>query len=668
MTQLSLLRTRRFAAVFWTQFLGAFNDNLLKNALVLLITYHSLTVLGLSVASLVALCGGIFILPFFLFSATAGELADRYPKSRLMQIVKSVEIAIMVGAAIGFWTENLWLLLAALFAMGTHSSIFGPVKYSILPQLLRSDELVAGNALVETGTFLAILLGTIAGGLGVAFGESGLHAVAVSMLAVAAAGLTASLFIPYTPAQNPSVAIAANPLRPTLEAFRLTRKVRSVYLSVLGASWFWFYGAILLALLPLYGRDVLHASEDVVTFFLALFCVGIGAGSMLCERLSGRKLELGLVPFGSIGMTIFVADLFLVGSPVLVAGGASAGIGDLLATWTGWRIALDLTLLSLFSGFFIVPLTTFIQERSDAAERSRVIAGNNILSAAFMVLASAMLAGLLAAGFSIAQIFLVLALLNAAVAAYIYRVIPEFLLRFVAWLAASVLYRLRVVNGERIPLDGPALLVCNHVTFVDWLVISSASKRPVRFVMDHHIFATKGMGWLFRDAKAIPIAPAHENKAMMDAALDRVAAELAEGELVCIFPEGKITKDGEMNPFKSGSEWIVARTPVLVLPMALRGMWGSFFSRKGGKAMSRPFRRFWSRIELVVGEPVAPEQATAGELARRVAELGGFRVPPPARPYVAPGSDPGVAGSGATPADSGEPTALAAAPAQPRAR
>ena len=650
MGQLGLLRQRRFAAIFWTQFLGAFNDNLLKNALVILIAYRSLTVLGLTPQSLVALCGGLFILPFFLFSATAGQLADRFPKHLLIRAVKAVEIAIMVAAAIGFWTEDLWLLLAALFLMGTHSSIFGPVKYSVLPQLLEPDELVGGNALVETGTFLAILLGTIGGGAAVAFGVTGLTVLGVALLAIAALGLAVGCLVPATPAENASLRIDLNPVRPTLETYRLVRQTRSIFLATLGTSWFWFFGSVVLSMLPTYSRDFLHVSEDVVTLFLALFCVGIGAGSMLCETLSGRKLELGLVPFGTLGMTWFAFDLFLAGG--LSAGSPTEllGIREFLATGRGIRIAADLTLLALFCGFFIVPLSTFIQERTPDGERSRVIAGGNVLSALFMVGASLLLTGLLAAHFTYPHVFLIIAVLNAAASFWVYRVLPEFFFRFVAWMIASVLYRLKVVGRENFPLEGPAVLVCNHVSFVDWLVVASACKRPIRFVMYHGFFRAPLLGWFFRDAKAIPIAPAHESVSTMRAAFDRIARELGEGELVCIFPEGKITATGELNPFKPGIEKIVQRTPVPVIPMALNGLWGSFFSRKDGPAMRRPFRRFWSRIELVVGEPVPPEQVKASDLAVRVAALAGLEPPvvEPARHSASPA--PGESSSTVDPA------------------
>ena len=627
--QLGLLRSRRFAGLFWAQFLGAFNDNLFKNALVILVAYQGATVWGIGSDQLVAMSGGILILPFVLFSATAGQLADRFRKSTLVRWVKLGEIGIMLIAAAGFLTGQIGLLFVVLFLLGCQSSLFGPVKYSILPQLVHDDELVGGNALIETGTFLAILLGTIAGGLIIAEGAGGRTLIAVGVLVIAAAGFASSFLVPPTVAENPSLRIAANPLQPLRETYAITRRQRAVFLSVLGVSWFWLFGAAILALLPLFTRDVLHADEHVITFFLALFCAGIALGALLCERLSERKLELGLVPLGSIGMSVFAFDLYLAGVPS--AGMASSGqllsFGEFLRLPGSWRIVADLTLLATFSGLFIVPLNTLIQQRAAAAERSRVVAGGNIMSALFMVGASGLLLALFALGISVPQSFAILAVLNAAAALYIYKLLPEFLLRFVCWIIANCMYRLRTVNRDNIPLEGAALLVCNHVSFVDWMIISSACKRPPRFVMYHGFLKIPLLGWVLRDAKVIPISPAREDEHLMEVAFDRIAAELAAGELVCIFPEGAITKDGRLNRFRPGVEKIVHRTPVPVIPMALVGLWGSFFSRKGGAAMRRPFRRVWSRIRLVIGTPVPPEQVTADRLAELVAALGGL--PPP---------------------------------------
>lgn len=631
MSQLGLLGSRRYVGLFWAQFLGAFNDNLFKNALVILVAYQGVSLWGLGSEQLVALSGGIFILPFVLFSATAGQLADRYRKSSLVRWTKLGEIGIMAIAAAGFLGGGIGLLFVVLFLLGCQSTLFGPVKYSILPQLLHEDELVGGNAVIETGTFLAILLGTIAGGVVIAEGAAGRSVIAVAVIAVAAAGYTSSRFVPRTEAENPSLPIAANPLRPLRETYAVTRRTRSVFLSVLGVSWFWFFGAAILALLPIYTKTVLHTDEHVITLFLALFCTGIAIGSLLCERLSDHKVELGLVPLGSIGMSVFAFDLFLAGVPT--AGGAAPaallGPRDFLAEAGSWRIVADLTLLAAFSGLFIVPLNTFIQQRAAPAERSRVVAGGNMLSALFMVLASGFLLACFAAGLGVLPIFAALAMLNAAASIYIYRLLPEFLFRFVCWILANCMYRLRTVNRENIPMDGPALLVCNHVTFVDWMIVASACKRPARFVMYHGFLKLPLLGWVFRDAKVIPISSAREDERRMEAAFDQIAAELEAGEVVCIFPEGAITADGRMSPFRPGVEKIVHRTPVPVVPMALVGMWGSFFSRKDGPAMRRPFRRVWSRIQLVIGPPVPPDQVTAEGLAQRVAALGGFAPPVP---------------------------------------
>jgi 1-acyl-sn-glycerol-3-phosphate acyltransferase len=639
MSQLGLLRSRRFAGLFWAQFLGAFNDNLFKNALVILVAYQGATLLGIGSEQLVAMSGAILILPFVLFSATAGQLADRYRKSSLVRWVKAGEIAIMLIAAAGFLTGHIGLLFVVLFLLGCQSSLFGPVKYSILPQLLHDDELVGGNALVETGTFLAILLGTIAGGVVIAAGAAGRHWIAVAVIALAIAGFISGLFVPRTEAENPSLRIALNPLEPLRETYAVTRRHRAVYLSVLGVSWFWLFGAAILALLPIYTKDVLHTDEHVITFFLALFCAGIAIGALLCERLSDRKLELGLVPLGSIGMSIFAFDLFLAGVPThgVVAPGELLGLGAFLALPSAWRLVFDLTALAVFSGLFIVPLNTLIQQRSEAAERSRVVAGANILSALFMVAASGLLVLCYALGLSVPQIFGVLALLNAAASIYIYRLIPEFVFRFGCWVIANCMYRLRTINRDNIPMDGAVVLVCNHVSFVDWMIVASACKRPARFVMYHGFLKVPLLGWFFRDAKVIPISPAREDAHLMEVAFDRIAAELEAGEVVCIFPEGALTKDGRLARFHRGIEKIVQRTPVPVIPMALVGMWGSFFSRASGAPMRRPFRRVWSRIQLVIGAPIAPEQVTAEGLAERVAALGGFMTAEaPATPAPAP--------------------------------
>ena len=621
MSQGQLLRERRFAPFFWTQFLGALNDNVFKNAMVILFAFGAASA-PVSPDVLVNLAGGVFILPFFLFSATAGQLADKLEKTRIIRAVKLLEIAIMAVGAVGFFLKSAPILLGGLFCMGIHSTLFGPVKYSILPQHLGETELMGGNALVEMGTFVAILVGTIMGGVLIAIPGWGPTVAALATLAFAVAGWLVARRIPPAPAEDPGLRIGWNPFVETWRMVGFAREVHSVFLSLLAIAWFWFYGALFLAQFPGLGHDVLGGDEHVVTLLLTLFSIGVGTGCMLCERLSGGTIELGLVPFGAIGLTLFALDLAW--ATAAAAGPPNAlHLAGFLASAAHWRIAIDLILIGMFGGFFIVPLLAFVQYRSNPKHLSRIIAANNIVSAFFMVLAAASGIGLRLAGLSIPQLFLVTAIVNAAVGIYIFTVIPEFLMRFVIWMLVHTVYRLEQRGLEHLPAEGPAVVVANHVSFVDALVIAAASRRPMRFVMDHNIFKIPVLSFVFRTGRAIPIASRKDDPAMLERAYDEVARALEAGDLVCIFPEGQITRTGDLNPFRGGVERIVARTPVPVIPMALRGLWGSFFSRYGGAAMRRPFRRFWSRIEVACGTPIPPEEATAESLTTRVLALRG---------------------------------------------
>lgn len=451
----------------------------------------------------------------------------------------------------------------------------------------------------EAGTFLAILIGTILGGLLVSLG-GGMGAGA-ACLAIAVLGYFASRHVPHSPAPEPTLEIDYNPLRESWRNLRFTAANRTVFNSVLGVSWFWFYGAMFLAQFPAFARDTLGGNEHVVTLLLAVFAIGVGVGSMLCERLSGHKVEIGLVPFGAIGMTLIAVDL-AIASPSAPPATAQT-IGQFLAHAGNTRILIDLLFIGMFGGFFIVPLYALIQTRTERSHHSRVIAGNNILNALFVVIAAGLAVALLKAGLSIAQIFLVTALLNAAVAFYIFTLVPEFLMRFIVWLLIHSVYRLRKSGLEHTPDEGPAVVVCNHVSFVDALVIAAACRRPIRFVMDHNIFRIPVLSFVFRTGRAIPIAPARDNPVLLEKAHDEIARALEAGDVVAIFPEGRITDSGEMYPFRQGIKRIIDRTPVPVIPMALRGLWGSFFSRKGGRAMSRPFRRApFQKIGLAVAQ------------------------------------------------------------------
>jgi len=623
MSQFGLLREKRFGPLFWTQFFGAFNDNVLKNAIVILFAFSAAT--QQAADTLVNLTAGIFILPFFLFSATAGQIADKIEKSRLVRAVKLFEIGIMGVATAGFATHSVALLLSSLFLMGVHSTVFGPIKYSILPQALGETELVGGNGLIEMGTFLAILLGTIVGGVAIAVHGRGPMLASGIVLVVGVLGYVSSRGIPAAPATDPSLVIRWNAIAETWSTLTLLRKNRTVMLSILGASWFWFYGALFLAQFPGLAKETLGGEETLVTLLLTVFSLGIGGGSILCERLSRGRIELGLVPFGSIGLSFFAIDLFVVTERFTPHVAHTGTISTLAfaSSFAGAHVLADLLLIGLFGGFFIVPLYALIQKRSDPSHRSRIIAGNNIMNALFMVAAAGLAVVLRRGGLTIPQLFLVTAVLNAAVAAYIYTLVPEFLMRFLVWLLVHTIYRLRETGLEKIPEEGAAVIVCNHVSFVDAMLLGAACSRPARFVMDHRIFKVPVLNFVFRTGRAIPIAPAKEDPAMMERAFDEVAKALSEGDLVCIFPEGKITSTGELNVFRPGIERIIQRSPVPVIPVALQGLWGSFFSRKGGPAMRKPFRRFWSHVGVVVGDAVPAADVTAGDLEARVLALRG---------------------------------------------
>jgi 1-acyl-sn-glycerol-3-phosphate acyltransferase len=617
--QLALLGSKRFAPFFFTQFLGAFNDNMFKNVLIILIAYVFGSTLACEPNTLINAAAGLFILPFFLFSALAGQMADKFEKSALIRKIKFTEILIMLGAGGAFVLNNVPLLLGMLFLMGAQSAFFGPVKYSIIPQHLRPKEVVGGNALVETGTFVAILLGTIAGGL-LGQMENGRLLAGGLIILVAVAGWLTSRMIPVATASNPGLKIRYNVIPETWETIGHARKVRSVFLAILGISWFWFMGMAYLTQLPMFTREVLFASEGVLTLLLTMFSIGIGVGSLLCERLSGKKVELGLVPLGAVGLSVFGIDLFFACD--FPDPGALVGISGFLHAPGGIRVLADLLLIGVFGGIYSVPLSAFVQTRTAPEIRARVIAANNIINSLLMVLATvggSLLIGVI--GFSIPQFFLGLAIVNILVAAYIYTVVPEFVLRFIFWILTHTMYRVRHFDLDRIPDDGPAVLVCNHVSYVDALIMAGACRRPIRFVMFEPIYRTPVLNYIFRKGKAIPITSKEADPETYHRAFEKISENLKAGELVCIFPEGRLTRDGQLGEFKNGIEKIVKRDPVPVIPMALNGLWGSFFSHKYGRALAGRPRRFWSKIQLLAGMPVKPENVTARDLRQRVCAL-----------------------------------------------
>lgn len=618
-SQFSLLKTRRFGPFFGTQFLGAFNDNLFKNALIVLLTFQAGQWTTMKPELLSNLAAGIFILPFFLFSATAGQLADKYDKATLTRLVKILEIGIMLIAAAGFHFHSLELIITCLFLLGLHSTMFGPVKYAILPQHLQESELVGGNALIEAGTFIAILLGTLAGGV-LAGLKNGTNWITLGCLGVAIAGYLTSRNIPAAPAPEATLRINPNPISETWRNIGFARENRTVFLSILGISWFWLYGALFLAQFPAYAKNILGGTETSVTLLLATFTLGIGLGSLLCERLSAKQVEIGLVPFGSIGLTLFGLDIALA-SPASLPIESLGAFAILTATGIP-RVLFDLFAIGLFGGFFIVPLYSLVQLRSNPAYRARIIAANNIVNALFMVGGAGAAAEFLSAGLSIPAVFGVAAACNAAVAIFIYGLVPEFLLRFIVWLLIHSIYRLDKKGIDRIPDNGPALLVCNHVSFVDALIITAACHRPVRFVIDHHTSRRPILSFFFKWSKAIPITSATEDSVLRDKAFNEIGEALANGDLVGIFPEGAITTNGDVGTFRMDIPRITARSPVPIIPMGLSGLWGSIFSQRDGKALSRPWRaRPFRRIRIAAGEAIPGNLAAPNSLRNQVLAL-----------------------------------------------
>ena len=618
--QFALLGQRRFAPFFWVQFLGAGNDNVFKFAFTVLVTYQlQVSWLEPKMAGLVI--GALFILPFLLFSATSGQLADKYDKAVLARFVKSLEIAIMVLAGWGFMHQQVPVLLGCVFLMGLHSTLFGPVKFAYLPQHLNERELTGGNGMVEMGTFVAILLGNVAGGLLIAVPELGATYVAVACFALAVLGRVLAQWVPVSPATDPGLVINWNPVTETWRNLKLAHGNVVVFRSLLGISWMWFFGAVFLSQFPSFARDVLHGNEQVASLLLVVFSIGIGIGALLCELLSKRHVEIGLVPLGAIGMSVFSIDLYLASHALPPA--TLLTLGQFLAQAAHWRVLADLGLLSLFAGIYSVPMYALIQIRSQPTHRARIIAANNILNALFMIVSSIGVGVLLGAGFGIPQVFLITGLLNAVVAFYIFMLVPEYLLRFVAFVLTRTVYRFKVRGDEHIPVSGAAILVCNHVSFIDAVLLMAASPRPIRFIMDHRIFATPLLGTLFRLGKAIPIAPQREDAAAYERAFAEARAVLEDGELLCIFPEGGITRDGSLGEFKGGVMKILQTHPVPVVPMALTNLRGSYFSRiEKGAAMVKPFRRgLFSPVGLAAGPAVPPALVTPALLREKVAGL-----------------------------------------------
>ena len=617
LTQFQLLATPRLAPLFVTQFFGAFNDNLFKAALLVLFVYGGLVAEDRSDIAVNA-AAILFILPFFLFSATAGELSDKYEKSWLIRLVKICEICVAFLAGVSLYLNDLTLMLVVLFLFGLQSTFFGPLKFSILPQHLHQTELVGGNAMIEMGTFVAILVGTLVGSI-LGGADEVTAWLFVLVMGVAVVGWLASRRIPVAPASAPDQRVNWNPLTATWRLIALARENRAVFLSILGISWFWLIGGVYLAQIPNLTQDYLAGGTSVVTLILTVFTVAIGTGSLLCERLSGRRIEIGLVPFAAFGISVTGIEVYF--SITAIEATGMRHIWAFVAGDGSIRVLFSLLLTGIFGGMYVVPLMAFIQARTPEARRARVIAAANIINSAFMVVGGGFaILWLTLLDRTIPELFALLALINIGVAVFIFNRVPEFSMRFIVWLLSHTMYRVTHRGLDSIPEKGGAIIVCNHVSYVDALLLAGAVRRPIRFIMFKPIYEMPVLNFVFRTGRAIPIVGRRNDEAAYEEAFREIREGLADGDLLCIFPEGKLTHDGEIDAFRPGIERILQETPVPVVPMALRGLWGSFFSHEGG--LFRNPKRFWSRIEIVAGEPVAP-QASADELREEVLTLRG---------------------------------------------
>ncbi len=610
--QSHLLKTRRFLPLFLTQFLGAFNDNVYKNALVILITYSVAEKAGLNAQVLVTLAAGIFILPFFLFSATAGQLADKHDKAKLIRIIKAVEIVLMLAAAVGFYLQSVAFLMTVLFLMGTQSSFFGPIKYGILPDQLHEDELIGGNALIEAGTFVAILIGTILGGL-LILAEGGITWVSGMVIGVAVIGWISSLSIPSTGAAAPDITVRYNVFTETYKIIGHIRENKVVFRSILGISWFWLFGASFLSQFPTYGKDVIGGNEQVVTLFLTVFSIGIGVGSLLCNKLLKGEIAATYVPLGVLGMTLFTVDLYFASShSVTASGGELMGVSAFLGAFSSWRVLFDLFGISVCGGIYIVPLYSLMQSRSEKEYRSRTIAGNNVMNALFMVVSALWITWMLTRDFTVTEVFLTLAVVNGLVSIYICSLLPDALVKSLLTWVFHTLYRLEVRGAEHIKQsDAKTIYVANHLSFLDAALLASSIPDRLTFAINTQMAKQWWVRPFLSLADTFALDPTNpmSTRSLIEA--------IRKGSKVVIFPEGRLTVTGSLMKVYEGPGMIADKSGARLQPVAIAGAQYTPFSRLKGKVRTRWF----PKITLTFMEPVTFElpEDLKGRARRRAA-------------------------------------------------
>ena len=608
-----------------TQFLGAFNDNLYKAGLVALFTFTVL-VSENHEDIYVIVAQGLLSLPFFLFSATAGTLADYFEKSRLITYVKFGELVIAFLIALTFWSKQPMFMLGVLFLLGTQSAFFGPLKFSILPQHLDNTEIVGGNGVVEMGTFVAILLGTIIGTqlVGTEQERDVAYvmpiALTVVIIAVAAVGLASSFFIPKARSHLDSKP-CWNPIKVTGHLLKIARERSSVRRSILGVAWFWSLGAVYLAQFPNLTEDYLYGTKSVFTLLLSVITISIALGSLTCEKLSRKHVEMGLVPIGAFFISVIGIELFFALNSIPES--SPRTVWEFLQTPSSYRVLLEMICIGFFMGVYVVPLQTLIQVRTPVDRRARVVAANNVMNALLVVCGALWsLLWLKVFRWDTPSLFLFMSILNAVVSVYIFLQVPEFTMRFVVWIISHSLYRVNHIGIDLVPEKGSAIIVSNHVSYIDALVLAGAVRRPMRFVMAKDVYDIPFLNYLFRACRTIPIAPKSVDMETYKKAFEDIEQALEDGDLLCIFPEGRVTPDGEVGEFKSGLMKILESHPVPVIPAALKGLWGSKFTHHGD-GLFKGSLKLRSKLGVAVAAPIDGSSVEMSALKTEVQRLRG---------------------------------------------
>jgi acyl-[acyl-carrier-protein]-phospholipid O-acyltransferase/long-chain-fatty-acid--[acyl-carrier-protein] ligase len=598
--QFLLMKDRRFLPLFITQFLGAFHDNLFKNALIVLILYRIATQTGMDQQTqslLTTAAAGTLVLPFFIFSAMGGQLADKFPKEKVIRLIKLAEVGIAILGAVSLFSGSIVLSFINLFALGAQSAFFGPCKYSILPEKIDRDELIGGNALLNTGTFLAILIGTIVGTTVMAL-DHGEIPIGILMILTAVAGYISSFYIPKGVAASPDLKINPNLATETYGVMRYTfSQGREIVLSLLGKGWFFCIGSLFISQFPNYVKGTLHAEETILTLFTVLFSIGIGVGGLLNNRLLHGAVSAVFVPLAALGITASSLDLYAATSHVVLnEDGSLMNLGQFISHPSHWRILMDVCLISAFGGLFVVPLAAILQDKTPESTRAQVMAGSSITDSLFMVGCAVIASLLIAAGWQVKDLFLAFALANMVVAVYICRLLPDYLFKTVLQFLFKILYRVEVRGLENVEKAGKrAVIVGNHVSLLDPPLLAAFMPGKPMFAVNTQVAQWWWVRPFLRLVDAFPLDPTNPYS------IKSLIRKVEEDRHIVIFPEGRLTSTGSLMKIYDGPGLIADKANAMILPVRIDGAQYTGFARLRNKM---PFKRF-PKITLTFLEPVA---------------------------------------------------------------